>query len=484
MLSQRGRISGTLLFTLIVIGLAAYVFFFEYKKGQQDEIKKKEAAVIFAGLELSQVSGVTVKPNHANSESDIVLERIESGWSITKPVNDLADKDAVETYVSTLLEEKAQDSLGTDVDLKTLGLDQPKGGVLLKAGESTHQINIGTVKAYDGSLYATVSNKPGVQLVSLVWDSLLNKKPSDFRSKRLERSRFENWSHVRTKVDGVNKVELIKKSDEWELVPKSEIPVDAELVKGFITQMVTLEIQDFLAETKTDLARYGLLSPRAELFLSGDKDNKPVDYKLSFSNKNSEKDFANAVSSDFSGVAKVHAAILDVVSRPREYFYDRKFPFQYDVTHAHQLKIHTPQLKLSLVKKDNKWIKIESSNQLEVDDSKIDPLLAALSRLNAAQYLKEQGIGLNKNSIEVRNEKNELLTKVSWGDEYKPKKVDPANIGLQFYYAQTSKLPEQVLAIKQHLIHDLNLNKLFIEPTTETSNTPAAAPASTTKENL
>lgn len=482
MFNQRGKMSRTLMFTLVVVVLAVYVFVFEYRKGNQDEEKKAQDALIFNGFDLSQVTQIVVSPNFVNKDSDIKLEKKENKWHLTSPVKDLADQTAVETYISTLLAEKTQESLGHVEDLKTLGLDVPKGSVSIKKTDAEIQVNIGSVKAYDGSLYASVISRPGVQLVSSVWDSLITKKPNDFRSRRLERSYFEDWNRIATQINGRKNLELVKEGGDWQTVPKSEIPIDPELVKGFLYQMVTLEIKEFLAETKTDLTKFGLTSPSYELHLSGEKESKPVDYKLSLSTKNAAKDSANATSSDISSVAQVDLAILDVLKRPRESFYNRKFPFQYDVTQAARIKIQMPEVALTVVKKDGQWVKEQASVQREIVSAKFDDLAAALSRLEASHYLSEPGQGLLpiKNYIEVSNDKGELLTRVIWGSEYKPKSVETANVGLQYYYAQTSRLPKQVLSLKQHLIHDLELAKLFVQPATPTPTPEADA----TKESL
>lgn len=468
MASQKKKFNGLVIFSVLVVALAAYVFFFEYKTGENSEEQKQKDAKVFAGLEVSKIQGLIVSPNSMNPAMNIKVAKLDGVWRVTAPVNDVADKDAVETYISTLLDEKTQDSLGKEAaDPKTYGLDQPKGSVALTAdsGEDV-EVKIGTVKAYDGTFYANITNKLGTYILSPVWSAYIAKHPNDFRSKRVKRGVFESWDRIVTKVSGKLRLELNKVDDEWQSVPKSEIPLQTNLVEGFIFQLVNLEILDFVSEMKTDLGKYGLSSPQIENHLSGVKDSKPYDFKLLLSPKspNGEKQYSAATSSDLSGVVRVYSSILNVAERSREDFYDRRYPFQFDPTQAAKVRIATTDLKLFAQKKDGKWSKVEGSSEQPLSNLKLDELVKAISRIEASGYLKEKGKGLtpSKNKIEVQNEKGELLISVVWGDEYLPKIDDPANTGLKFYYATTSKVPNYVLSLKQVQIEELNLKSLFV----------------------
>lgn len=470
-----------MIFSLVVVALAAYVFFFEYRKGQKVEEQKEQDAKVFAGLKLSDVQNLVISPNSANQQMDIKLEKKQGGWHVVSPVNDVADNDAIEAYINTLLEEKTQDSLGEEsADLKTYGLDQPKGSVTLgKSSGDQFRVSIGSVKAYDGSYYAQLATKPGVFLVSSMWGPYIDKKPNEFRNKKVKRGLFEGWDYIVTQVSGKQRLELKKVDGEWQSVPESKIPLQANLVEGFIYQLVNLEILDFVSEMKTNLNEYGLSNPQVETRLSGMKDGKPYDFKLALSPKSPDgKQYATATSSDLSGVVKVYSAIINVAGRGVEGFFDRKFPFQYDPTQAVKVRVATPELKLQAEKRDGKWVKVESSSSLELSSLQVEELTKALSRMEASGYLIEKGKGLSpaKNLIEVQNDQGEILLSVSWGDEYRPNSDDPADTGLKFYYATTSKVSKYTLSLKEAQLEQLPIKSLHVEPA-------KAAPAPTaTKE--
>lgn len=455
-LNQKGKVSATLIFTIAVVALATYVFFFEYKKGEKTEEKKQADAKVFSGIEESKVKSLHVSPNLMNHEFDIRAEKKDGKWQLLTPINDVADNDAIETFIHSLLEEKTHDVLQGDQvgDLKTYGLDHPKGSVALAndTGEET-QVNVGTIKAYDGSAYVTISNKPGVSIVSATWNAYTDKKPNDFRFKKVERSHFTDWTAVSTKVLGHPQLNLKKVDGEWQSIPKSEIPLQLNLVEGFIYQMANLEILDFVSETKVDLKKYSLVSPVAQVRISGDeKDKKPHDFQLSLSEHSPDKkpEHATATSSELTGVVEVYSAIIDVAKRGTQYFFNRKFPFQYDPTQAAKVEIKTAGLNMKFEKTDpSQWAKVEE-------------LTKALSRMEATNYLNEKGSGLApaKNQIEVFNEKGETLLRLVWGGEYKPKVNDPANVGIKFVYAQTNKVPKYTLALKESAIEELALQSL------------------------
>lgn len=467
--NQNGKVSATLIFSILIIAVAAYVFFFEYKKGQKDEEKKEADAKVFSGFETDKVQSFTIAPNAMNHDFDIRVEKKDGKWSVLAPVNDVGDNDAIQSFLNSLTEEKIEESIAADQagDLKTYGLDHPKGSVELNESSQKSRVDIGTIKTYDGRQYSLISTKPGVHVVSSVWGAYIDKKPNDFRNKKVERAQFHDWSEINTMLGQKPNLHLKKVDGDWESVPKSEIPLQTNLVEGFIFQMVNLEILDFISETKTDLAKHSLANPEIEVQLLGEENKKPHDFTLALSKKSPDgkPEHASATSSELSGVVEVYSAILDVAKRGTSYFFNRRFPFQYDPTQASKLRINMPELKLLAEKRDGKWSKVESSVQKELSSAQVDELSKALSRMETSSYLDEKGKGLSpaRNEIEVLSAKGESLLKVVWGEEYKPKTVDPANTGIKFYYAQTSKTPKHVLSIKQTAIEDLALKSLFVE---------------------
>ena len=130
---MRGR--GLLILFLVVVGLAAFIWFFERDLPSTED--RLEQARLVLPLATDEVDSVVLEVGDQNVE--LVRrgsqEEMEAGggWALVEPLEAAADRDAVEQLLSTVAELEKVRTLG-DVEAAEVGLDPPRGTLRVTMG--------------------------------------------------------------------------------------------------------------------------------------------------------------------------------------------------------------------------------------------------------------------------------------------------------------------------------------------------------------
>lgn len=324
-----------LLFVVAVAAFASWTYFAQYKgkESQQKEKEKAEALVPFSNAE---ITGIFL-------EGKFELKKQDGQWRLMSPITDLADPIAVESYLSSLSTEKSKAIVvgdGVDgienatIDWKTYGLEATKPTLTLIAGEKKRAIQIGTVKAYDGSLYARIDNANAVVLLSAAVTSSMEKTDREMRDKRFFPRTAEAKSPTIQSVEVVNSTgggfKLEKKGDAWVVAGDGNAwPLDQAKVQTFVDSAVGLRGADIWAEDKTEkriMASRKLDRPALIVRLKPEV-GEVLEVKLAPMEK--DQNLTAGVGSARSLILAVYKAQAEDLSRPLEALQDMKKPFRF-----------------------------------------------------------------------------------------------------------------------------------------------------------
>src|SRR5207244_2459966 len=109
-------------------------------------------------------------------------------------------------------------------------------------------VKLGTVRAFDNSLYAQIDNEPRVRLVNASWDVLLSKPSAEFRDTKLYRGPMTT-DFESIKVTGPSKFEISREKDTYVVKGASE-PVDQEAIKAWLEQIKALRGAAYVEKPK------------------------------------------------------------------------------------------------------------------------------------------------------------------------------------------------------------------------------------------
>lgn len=85
----------TLILALIVLGLGAFVYFYEIKGGEERSKSEEEGKKIFA-LEADSVRAISLQ------EAGVAFEKRGSAWHLVAPIEYLADEGAVSALLNRI----------------------------------------------------------------------------------------------------------------------------------------------------------------------------------------------------------------------------------------------------------------------------------------------------------------------------------------------------------------------------------------------
>jgi uncharacterized protein DUF4340 len=142
----------------------------------------------------------------------------------------------------------------------------------LTGQEGVPEILFGKDAALEGKMYVRFENSKETFLAGQSVKNDIDKKPEDFRDRKLTDLTTAQVSRVVLKT-AAGEIDLQKKGDHWEIVKPLHARGDDQKIADMIAQVTTARIQQFVADDRGDLRGYGLAEPRGgiTLFTPDDK---------------------------------------------------------------------------------------------------------------------------------------------------------------------------------------------------------------------
>src|SRR6266513_1330448 len=223
----------TLILAVVVLGVFAYLRFFEMKQPSTGEARRQAQNVV--NFDRNKIDGVVIQ----NGDEKIQIRHHDNKWRLETPFKDQADGTLVENLLSDLETWQKEGTIpAKDIDadkskLNEYGLNRPKPKLKLIGSDRPPEILFGKDAASEGRMYI----------------------------------RFENSKETF----------LAKQSVKKDIDKPLRARADDEKVGDLIAQVTTARIQQFVTDDHGDLRPYGLAEPRGAITLfsqDGKKDQK------------------------------------------------------------------------------------------------------------------------------------------------------------------------------------------------------------------
>jgi Domain of unknown function (DUF4340) len=425
---MKKKFGWTYLFGAVVVALIGFTVF-DFQRAEKAETEKEASSRVLS-LEASDVAAFEYSVKGEVRR----LEKKDDRWIVVLPFQDSADQQAVQTFIESLLSERVQETVkeGEGINLSTYGLDKPLLTLDISTLSAKTSLRIGSVKAYDGSLYGQIDDQKKILLLSSAWDVYLSKPARELRDKRVYRGDPKAKAlsvNLKGQVEG-KRVALDFKRDEkgaWVSQTLAGQKLSEKSVDAFVEQVKALRAFDFTSiqsSNKAGLKSVGLEKPGYEISISFEGAAQP--FKLGFAEEEKKEDTnIQTLSSDLPlalAVYKVAARKLMVSSKN---FLDPKAPFQFDVNKVASIHIHaenlTPPVTLDFQKKGNDWTR---GLQSPADSTKLNELLEKLTRLEAVRFFDQADVPAKKSipsKISLLAADGSEIFEMSWGDTFTEK---------------------------------------------------------------
>src|SRR5260370_1355893 len=222
-----------------------------------------------------KVDGIVIQ----NGDEKIDMRRQDAKWRLEIPIKDLADNSAIENLLLDLESWQkdatipAKEIEADKNKLSEFGLNKSKLRLKLIGQGAPPEILFGKDAALGGKMYVRFENSKETFLASQSVKKDIEKKPEDFRDKKLTDLIMAQVVRVVLKTPA-GEMELQKKGDHWQIMKPLRARGDDQKIGDLIAQVTTARIQQFVADDRGDLHPYGLAEPRGSITLFAQDDKQ------------------------------------------------------------------------------------------------------------------------------------------------------------------------------------------------------------------
>src|SRR5438132_5159112 len=263
----------TLILFVIAAGVFAYLFFIESNRPGTEEAARQSQNVLNFSRE--KIDGAVIH----NGDDMIDIRRRDDKWRLETPIRDQADASLVNNLLLDLdSAQKDASILAKEMEadkskLADIGLANPKLRLNMLGPDAPPEIFFGKDAALEGKMYVRFENSKETFLASPSIKKDIDKKPEEFRDRKLTGLIMAQVVRVVLKTSA-GEMELQKKDDHWDIVKPLHTRADDQKVSDLVAQVTTARIQQFVADDRGDLHPYGLAEPRGSLTLFSQDDKQ------------------------------------------------------------------------------------------------------------------------------------------------------------------------------------------------------------------
>ncbi len=439
-MKSKKRPYGTWVLVGLVLLSVGYVVYDLESQKASEKTKLEEGRLI--KLDKGQISRFEISVAAAGSSSHqagsamkqvVSVDRAKEGWSISSPLSELADQMAVQDYIDGSVSEQSLKVVkeGPQIDWAIYGLDKPIG-LLSFQGNSGQvlKIYVSPKKNYEGDSYLRVDGEEKVHLASSTWFTRAEKKPFDFRDKRLLKKSSRQVTSLRVKWAPQAKqksFEMLKKEDNW----KVSSAVLSQLEKWKFDQSKISDFVDLLNSAKiTEFSKEGKVGSRDLKLFGLDRSNLTVEASL-----NNETTFKMKMSPDVGSKKENYVQLFDppgifkisdsdmkrfVRARPDE-FRDSREPFAIDKSKVKKIRFTSQGLAADFILKDGTWVLDKEDKNLEYQTSRLVSILDSIGNLEVGDFdpdSTEKNLGNPSRKMELLDEQRKLILSIGFFKTY------------------------------------------------------------------
>jgi hypothetical protein len=256
----------TVVLAAIALGVFVYLRFFELKQPGTEEARRQAQNVV--NFDRDKIDAIVI----LNGDEKTELRRSDNRWRLETPIKDQADSSLIDNLLLDLGNWQKEGTISAkeiDADKSKLteyGLNKPKLRLKLIGQDKPPAILFGKDAALEGKMYVRFENSKETYLAGQSIKKEIDKKPEEFRDRKLTDVITAQVSRVILKTPA-GEIELQKQGDHWEILKPLRAPGDDQKIGDLIAQVTASRIQQFVADDHGDLRPYGLAESRGAITL-------------------------------------------------------------------------------------------------------------------------------------------------------------------------------------------------------------------------
>ena len=372
---------------MIAIGLAAYVYIYEIKGGEERQ-KAKESAEKLFDFPKDSINFLAVN----SPKGSFVFEKKEK-WRITSPVQTAADESNINVLLNTLTSTKKTKTFSIKADKRSsYGLHNNAITIKFKsAAGNEHSVTLGENTSIGSNLYASIEDTV-VHLIANSIRNQANKSLFDWRDKKAVHFKRNAVREIRLK-NPKGSFAFEKTGSDWVIKEPMQTRADNSKINTLLNKLQNGNINSVVSEKSEKLKKYGLSGPAyvVELFSGDEKAKTEVVFSSLKGNKAHGKD----------GVRPHIFTVDSTFLKPFRYglfdFRDKKFA-KFESAPADSISMFYKDSLMCFVKDSlNKWI---FSTGEKAKSWQVRNILSTISNLQARKFVAEKPDNLKAYGLE------------------------------------------------------------------------------------
>lgn len=203
---------------------------------------------------------------------EIELSKKNEHWEIVKPLAARGDDQKIDDLLAQVTNARVQEFVADDGgDLHAYGLSEPRGSITFYGGDNkegrTLQIGALAEKLKD-AVYVRYLPRNGIYALPKSAEEILTVRPNDLRDHHLVRLDTNNLDRINIEAAGAPKIVLARKEQNWTIVNRNNQPANDDEVRRLIDTLNDRQVTRFVADTASELPKYGLDQPQVKLTFS------------------------------------------------------------------------------------------------------------------------------------------------------------------------------------------------------------------------
>lgn len=332
--------------------------------------------------------------NLKTAAGEMELQKQGEHWQIVKPLRARADDAKVNDLLAQVTTSRIAKFVADDRgDLHSYGLAEPRGTVTIFTNENKQgeMLQIGSVPEKDKEqVYVRFAARNFVFTVPKKIEEVLKTKPNDLRDHHLARFDQNQLDRITIDAPGKAKTVLARKGENWTIANHKDDPANGGEARRLIDTLSNEQVTNFVADTSSDLAKYGLDQPQLIVTLSSFASENTAETKagehpmatIAFGKVDGDSVFARVDDEPF--VVAVRRALLDDVW-PEPVRWQELTIFKFKPEQVHRLSVVSEREQSVVRGANNQWQWTNGSGAIKTTN--LQSLLNTLTALRAVRWV-------------------------------------------------------------------------------------------------
>ncbi|KPL19737.1 MAG: hypothetical protein AMJ92_02035 [candidate division Zixibacteria bacterium SM23_81] len=374
------RFKGTIIWTLVLMTLAAFVYIYEIKGGakreQTAEMAKK--VLIFDKEDVQQL--VLKRP-----EEIISFQRAQDGWQIIHPVRARADESAIQGIIDNLERAQIERVVAETADnLSDFGLQSPQVTVELEyAGGLRESLRLGDRNPTRSFVYSQRDPEERIFLTQVALLTQAQKDLFDLRDRRV--LFFEDSQVNELELQRGGEITKVRRSPEgWTMEKPFQTRGDDSSIEALLRRLKGARVESFVEEQPGSLTEYGLHKPALTITLTLGAD--AAQKKLLIGKEKEEQRYAQDQSR--SPVFLIPSNLVQDLDKSA-FELRNKQVLQFDRDEVDRLELRSLDQTIICTKDTSGQWQMVAPESSAAKTWKVESILSSLSSIKAESFVEE-----------------------------------------------------------------------------------------------